>query len=169
MFGDRPEDEMAMRTSPGARLRLKLVGEDLLVRQVIGDRGEQLDVGAEAHDARGQVGRRPDALHVVALQVVRDRSRAAVAAREHPCTARVGVEQDRRRAVERGGLDRARRPGRVSLAYASKYDAALTYGAAGNCSDVPGWPVARRPEDRGRNSYGDALQDERGRGREARE
>ena len=51
MLGERPDDETAMRTSPGSRLGLKLVGEDVLVRHVVGDRGEQLDVGAEAHHA----------------------------------------------------------------------------------------------------------------------
>src|SRR5262249_21711802 len=85
--------------------------EDIFIRHVIGDRGEELDVGAEAHHAGGKIGRRPYAFHVVALQVVCDRGRPAIPAREHGGTASVGLEEDRRRAIERARLNRAHCPG----------------------------------------------------------
>ena len=54
MLGERPDDETAMRTSPGLDWDCKLIGEDVLVAHVVGDRGEQLDVGAQAQHARGR-------------------------------------------------------------------------------------------------------------------
>ena len=53
IFGDRPDDETAMSTSPGRDWDCKLVDEDVLVPDVVSDRGEQLHVGAEAQHLRG--------------------------------------------------------------------------------------------------------------------
>ena len=135
MLGEPPDDETATSTSPGAGLGLQLVDEDVLVAGVVRYRGEQLHVRAEAQHLRAEVGGRPDALNVVALHVVRDRRRAAVTAGEHPGTAQVGLDQDRGRAVECGGVDGLRGPGHL-LRIASKYDAALVYGAIGNLTGL---------------------------------
>ena len=60
-----------------------------------------------------EVGGRPDALHVVALHVVCDRRRPAVAAGEDAGTAKVSLDQGRRRTLKHGGLDRLRGPGHL--------------------------------------------------------
>ena len=83
-------------------------------------------------------------------------------------TARVGLEEDRRRAIERGGLDRARGPGELVRVGAEVCRGARVRRGRELRRGGPG-RAARRSEDRGRCSYGDTLQDEWGRGGEARE
>ena len=93
----------------------------------------KLDVGAKAQDPGRKVSRRPDAFHVVALQVIRDRRGAAVAAGEHPRVRACRRQEDRGRAIECGRLDESSRPGKSPRRIASKYDAALAYGQPGTC------------------------------------
>ena len=54
--------------------------ENVLVAVVVRDRAEQLNVRAQAKHPGAEVSALPDALHVVALEVVRDRCGTAVAA-----------------------------------------------------------------------------------------
>src|SRR5262249_14682526 len=104
--GQRPDDVgRAARGRDGGQhvarvgLRLELIGEGVLVADVVGDRRQQLHVRAEADHLRREVGAGPDRLEVIALEVVRDRGRAAVAAGEHRRPAGVRLYQDRRGAV----------------------------------------------------------------------
>ena len=43
MFGDSPDELIVMRTSPGLARDDKLVAENLVVADVVGDRGDQFD------------------------------------------------------------------------------------------------------------------------------
>ena len=151
----------------GPGLRLQLVREDLLVGQVVGDRGEHLDVRAEAHEPGVQVGPGPHALHVVALHVVGDRGRAAVAAGEHPwhrvCRRRAG-------SLPRGRAQPARpssRPGRAPRRRRRNTTRRRVRRGRELRGRVPAIGGARSG-DRAQCSYRDALQDERGRGGKAR-
>ena len=94
MFGDRPDEETATRTSPGPSVRLQLELEDVLVAVVVGDRAEDLDVGAQALHPREQARADADALDVVALEVVGDGCRPAVPAGEHRRVSLVGAVED---------------------------------------------------------------------------
>jgi len=74
-LGESPEEKVA-RTRHGG----ELVGEDLLVGNVVGERRVQFGVRGQGHDAGPQPGIGPDAFQEIAERVVCDAGGAAVAA-----------------------------------------------------------------------------------------
>ena len=113
MFGRPTRRRDGDQHVPGAGLRLQLVLEHRVVPEIVGDGAEQLDVGAQALHARQEAGTDPHALDVVALEVVGDRGRAAVAAREHGVAVVVRGVDDLGCPVQLRRVDGVQCPGQL--------------------------------------------------------
>ena len=129
------------------RERLQLVLEDRVVADVVRDGTEDLDVGAQADDARGETGAGAHSLDVVALEVVGDGCRAAVPAREHDPVVEVGACEHLGGALHLAEVDA--RHGPFQLARVLARVARAVRVATGGERDVGG--VLARPRELGQH------------------
>src|SRR5580698_4646668 len=74
---------------PRLRLRLELVGEDVLVSEVVRNGGDEFNVGAQADHSWSEIGTRSNAFDVIALEMIGDCSRPAVTAGEYGSTGSI--------------------------------------------------------------------------------